>query len=72
MFQLTEYEMCIASNLVDPLSMLTSWEDIGGLDEVIEEIHETVLLPFTNRKLFSKSSLLQPPKGTRTVAQQRA
>lgn len=44
--------------------MVTSWEDIGGLDEVIQEIQETVIVPFTKAKLFSKSSLLQPPKGT--------
>ena len=43
--------------------MVTSWEDIGGLDEVIQEIQETVIVPFTKTKLFSKSSLLQPPKG---------
>ena len=44
--------------------MVTSWEDIGGLDEVIQEIQETVIIPFTKTKLFSRSSLLQPPKGT--------
>ena len=61
--QLTEYELCIASNLVDPLSMVTSWEDIGGLEETIREIQETVILPFKRKDLFAGSQLLQPPKG---------
>ncbi|XP_074648262.1 outer mitochondrial transmembrane helix translocase-like [Tubulanus polymorphus] len=61
--KLTEYELCIAANLVDPLAMVTSWEDIGGLEETIEDIQETVILPFKRRDLFSGSSLLTAPKG---------
>jgi len=60
---LTDYELCIASNLVDPLSMVTEWEDIGGLTETIQEIQETIILPFRHRKLFAGSGLVQPPKG---------
>ena len=61
--KLSEYELCIASNLVDPLSMVVSWEDIGGLEHCIEEIQETVILPFKRKELFADSDLLQPPKG---------
>lgn len=63
-WQLSDYELCIASNLVDPLTMAVSWENIGGLDNVIQEIQETVIFPFKRRELFLTSSLLQPPKGT--------
>ncbi|CAG5118276.1 unnamed protein product [Candidula unifasciata] len=60
---LTDYELCIAANLLDPSSMEVTWESIGGLDNTIQEIQETVILPFKRADLFRNSSLLQPPKG---------
>ncbi len=62
-FQLSEYELCIASNLVDPLSMSITWDDIGGLENVLQDIKETVILPFARSDLFIRSNLLQAPKG---------
>jgi ATP-dependent 26S proteasome regulatory subunit len=38
--------LCIAANLVDPDSMAITWDDIGGLKDVIEQIKETVIFPF--------------------------
>ncbi|XP_047233199.1 outer mitochondrial transmembrane helix translocase isoform X1 [Girardinichthys multiradiatus] len=61
--KLSEYEMSIAAHLVDPLSMQITWRDIAGLDEVITELKETVILPVQKRHLFLNSKLLQPPKG---------
>uniref|UniRef100_A0A4W6G3F0 Outer mitochondrial transmembrane helix translocase n=1 Tax=Lates calcarifer TaxID=8187 RepID=A0A4W6G3F0_LATCA len=61
--KLSEYEMSIAAHLVDPLSMQITWRDIAGLDEVITELKETVILPVQKRHLFQGSRLLQPPKG---------
>ncbi|BFZ03480.1 hypothetical protein BsWGS_06519 [Bradybaena similaris] len=61
--KLTDYELCIAANLLDPSSMDVTWESIGGLDSTIQEIQETVILPFKRADLFRNSSLLQPPKG---------
>ncbi|XP_077999113.1 outer mitochondrial transmembrane helix translocase-like isoform X2 [Glandiceps talaboti] len=61
--KLTEYEMSIAALLIDPLGIQVTWRDIGGLEDVIEEIQETVILPMKKRHLFRGSSLLQPPKG---------
>ncbi|XP_077359662.1 outer mitochondrial transmembrane helix translocase isoform X1 [Festucalex cinctus] len=61
--KLSEYEMSIAAHLVDPLSMQMSWRDIGGLDDVIAELQETVIMPVQKRHLFQTSKLLQPPKG---------
>ncbi|KAJ8263191.1 hypothetical protein COCON_G00156480 [Conger conger] len=61
--KLTEYEMNIASHLVDPRSMKVTWRDIAGLDEVITELQDTVILPFQKRHLFTGSKLFQPPKG---------
>ncbi|KAM9359917.1 outer mitochondrial transmembrane helix translocase [Symphorus nematophorus] len=61
--KLTEYEMNIASHLVDPQTMKVSWRDIAGLDEVINELQDTVILPFQKRHLLAGSRLFQPPKG---------
>ncbi|CAJ0916504.1 unnamed protein product [Ranitomeya imitator] len=61
--KLTEYEMSIAAHLVDPLSMQVTWSDIAGLDEVITDLKDTVILPIRKKHLFENSRLLQPPKG---------
>uniref|UniRef100_A0A8C5GVA8 Outer mitochondrial transmembrane helix translocase n=1 Tax=Gouania willdenowi TaxID=441366 RepID=A0A8C5GVA8_GOUWI len=61
--KLSEYEMSIAAHLVDPLSMHMSWGDVAGLDDVIMELKETVILPVQKKHLFENSRLLQPPKG---------
>ncbi|XP_061622496.1 outer mitochondrial transmembrane helix translocase isoform X2 [Phyllopteryx taeniolatus] len=61
--KLTEYEMNIASQLVDPQTMKVSWRDIAGLDEIINELQDTVILPFQKRHLLAGSKLFQPPKG---------
>uniref|UniRef100_A0A3B3UFN7 Outer mitochondrial transmembrane helix translocase n=1 Tax=Poecilia latipinna TaxID=48699 RepID=A0A3B3UFN7_9TELE len=60
---LTEYEMNIASLLVDPQTIKVSWRDIAGLDEIINELQDTVILPFQKRHLLPNSKLFQPPKG---------
>lgn len=60
---LTDYEMMIASHLVDPADISVEWSNIAGLDDVIQEIKETVILPIQRRDLFFGSHLSQPPKG---------
>ncbi|XP_054629652.1 outer mitochondrial transmembrane helix translocase isoform X3 [Dunckerocampus dactyliophorus] len=60
--KLTEYEMNIATHLVDPQTMKVSWRDIAGLDEIINELQDTVILPFQKRHLLAGSKLFQPPK----------
>lgn len=62
-FQLNEYELAVASNLVDPNSITVSWKDVAGLDVLLQELHDTLILPVKNRKQFESSRLLQPPKG---------
>ncbi|XP_012939116.1 ATPase family AAA domain-containing protein 1 [Aplysia californica] len=61
--KLSDYELCVAANLLDPHSMEVTWGKIGGLENIIQEIQETVILPFQRADLFRNSSLLQPPKG---------
>lgn len=40
-----------------------NWKDIAGLDHLIQELRETVILPIQKRELFADSRLTQPPKG---------
>ena len=61
--ELSEYEMTIAAQLVDPDSIETSWEDIAGLDDIIDDIKATVILPLKSPDLFDRSDLHQAPKG---------
>lgn len=76
--ELNEYELCIASNLVLPKNIDCSWEDIGGLEHIIEDLKETVIYPLQNfnasntgiknslataNAIGKRSKLIQPPKG---------
>ncbi|KAL2737381.1 ATPase family AAA domain-containing protein 1-B-like [Vespula maculifrons] len=63
MDQLTDYEIVIASHLVDPQDIKVSWENIAGLEHVIQELKETVILPIQKKELFLNSQLTQAPKG---------
>lgn len=40
-----------------------TWSDIAGLDDVITDLKDTVILPIKKKYLFENSRLLQPPKG---------
>jgi ATP-dependent 26S proteasome regulatory subunit len=55
--------MMIAGHLVDPTAIPLSWEDIAGLEDIIQELRETVILPIQKKELFADSQLTQPPKG---------
>ncbi|XP_076052258.1 no mitochondrial derivative [Oratosquilla oratoria] len=60
---LSEYEMMIASQLVEPSQLHTSWQDIAGLASVIQELKETVIFPVQQQHKLSSTKLIQPPKG---------
>ncbi|XP_020635960.3 outer mitochondrial transmembrane helix translocase isoform X2 [Pogona vitticeps] len=61
--KLTEHEMNIAAHLVIPKDIKVTWKDIAGLDEMVSELQDTVILPFQQRHLFQHSKLCQPPRG---------
>lgn len=61
--KLTNYEMMIASSLVEPSAMNVGWQDIAGLESVVQELRDTVILPIQKRDLFADSKLNQAPKG---------
>lgn len=54
--------MMIATHLIDPMDIPVSWEHIAGLDAVIQELKETVILPIRRKELFEDSKLTQAPK----------
>lgn len=60
---LTDYEMMIASHLIHPHDITVSWKNIAGLDSMIQEIRETVILPIQQKDLFADSQLTTAPKG---------
>lgn len=60
--QLTDHEMMIASHLVNPSDITVSWDSIAGLESVIQELKETVVLPIQRKDLFEDSQLTHAPK----------
>ncbi|KFD48980.1 hypothetical protein M513_10132 [Trichuris suis] len=58
--RLTDYELQIASQIVVGDESDVTWNDIGGYDDLLAELKDTVILPL---KLRSSSTFLQPPKG---------
>jgi SpoVK/Ycf46/Vps4 family AAA+-type ATPase len=61
---LTQYEQAIATDVVAPEDIPVSFEDIGGLEDIIEELKESVIYPLTMPHLYSSSSsLLTAPSG---------
>lgn len=61
--KLTDYETSIACQLVEPTDIPVSWDNIAGLDSVICELQETVILPITARRMLPDGDLALPPKG---------
>lgn len=61
--QLTDYEMMIAAHLVHPTDISVNWEDIAGLESLVQELRETVILPIQRKELFANSQLTTAPKG---------
>ncbi|KAJ9594105.1 hypothetical protein L9F63_014471 [Diploptera punctata] len=63
MSDLEDFDHVFAGHLVDPANIPVSWSDIAGLEDVIRELRETVILPIQKKELFADSQLTQPPKG---------
>ena len=73
---LNEHELFIASNIILPNDIDCSWQDIGGLEHIINDLRETVIYPLKDFESFpnfstssshsiinKRSKLIQPPKG---------
>lgn len=62
--QLSQYEQAVLQDLVFPEDIPVSFEDIGGLSHIIEELRESVIYPLTMPNLYAgSSSLLSAPPG---------
>lgn len=62
--------MCVCAHMyicceihIDLNFCQVTWSDIAGLDDVITDLKDTVILPIKKKHLFENSRLLQPPKG---------
>lgn len=62
--KLNEYEKLLLNNLVSPDDIPVKFSDIGGLEDIISDLQELVILPLTEPELFAAhSSLVSLPKG---------
>lgn len=62
--QLNEYEAMVALEVVAPEDISVSFDDIGGLEDIIEEVKESVIYPLTMPELYSHAApLLSAPSG---------
>ncbi|RUO95866.1 P-loop containing nucleoside triphosphate hydrolase protein [Jimgerdemannia flammicorona] len=62
--KLSEYEEIIATEVVHPNEIKVTFDQIGGLDPIIQDLKESVIFPLRYPQLFtSASGLLGAPKG---------
>jgi len=62
--KLDEYEKRIASEVIHPDDIDVTFSDVGGLEDIISSLQETVIIPLLYPDLFrSSSALLAAPKG---------
>ena len=60
---LSHYEKLILASVVTPSDIDVTFSDIGGLEPIIADLHESVIYPLTMPEVYSNSSLLQAPNG---------
>ncbi|KAN0130248.1 AAA domain containing protein [Lactarius tabidus] len=61
--KLNEYEKRIASEVIHPDNIDVRLTDIGGLEDIISSLRESVITPLLHPDLFRSSTLLAAPKG---------
>ena len=47
-----QYEKVLLNSLVTPEEIAVTFDDIGGLSDIIDELREAVILPLTEPELF--------------------
>ncbi|KXX83333.1 Protein MSP1 [Madurella mycetomatis] len=63
-FVLNEYENQVALEVVAPEDIPVGFDDIGGLEDIIEELKEAIIYPLTMPHLYSHGgALLAAPSG---------
>lgn len=62
--KLNEYEEIIATELILPDELAVSFNDIGGMEEIVKNVKENILFPLQFPNIFKGGSgLLSPPRG---------
>lgn len=61
--QLSSYERTILSSVVIAEDIEVTFNDIGGLDNVISDLHESVIYPLTMPEIYTNNPLLKAPSG---------
>lgn len=63
--QLSEHEAILAAEIVHTDQLPNQFEDVGGLEDVVDELKEAVIFPLVYPQLFdSAAGLFGAPKGT--------
>ncbi|AMD22931.1 HHR162Wp [Eremothecium sinecaudum] len=60
---LSGYERNALSSVVGPHEIDVTFSDIGGLEDIIDELTESVIYPLTTPELYNHNSLLEAPTG---------
>lgn len=58
-----EHEFKMLANVVHPEDINQGFADIGGLDDIVDDLRETVIFPLTHAAQLGDAPLLQAPKG---------
>ena len=62
--KIKKYETAIAEDVIDPNDILTTFKDVGGIENIKGELWDLVVLPILGPDLFtSDSGLVYPPHG---------
>ena len=60
---LSKYELAIARQLVNPNDIDVTFDDIAGMDEIVEQIRCIIIFPLLTPSLKEKSPFFVAPKG---------
>ncbi|SMN22482.1 similar to Saccharomyces cerevisiae YGR028W MSP1 Mitochondrial protein involved in sorting of proteins in the mitochondria [Maudiozyma saulgeensis] len=61
--ELNAYEQAILPSVVMPQDIDVSFNDVGGLETIITDLHESVIFPLTMPEVYTNSPLLKAPSG---------
>lgn len=61
--QLNSYEKTVLSSVVTADELAVTFKDIGGLDDIIADLHESVVYPLMMPEVYENNPLLQAPSG---------
>lgn len=61
--ELNTYEKSVLSSVVTADELAVTFKDIGGLDPIIADLHESVVYPLMMPEVYENNPLLQAPSG---------